>query len=87
MSKTLEAVFDGEVFRPVESPELEPDTRVRLTIETDEPKKIRTDEANASNYPLTALLNLAVDMGVADLASGHDTYAHGRVEDNGDSNK
>ncbi|MBC7931452.1 MAG: antitoxin family protein [Rubrivivax sp.] len=33
MSKTLEAVFDGEVLRPDEPIELEPNTRVRITIE------------------------------------------------------
>jgi predicted DNA-binding antitoxin AbrB/MazE fold protein len=33
MSKTLEAVYDGEVLRPDEPLELEPNTRVRLTIE------------------------------------------------------
>ena len=34
MSKTLEAVFDGEVLRPDEPIELEPNTRVRVIIET-----------------------------------------------------
>jgi predicted DNA-binding antitoxin AbrB/MazE fold protein len=34
MSKTLEAIFDGEVLRPEEPLELPPDTRVRITIET-----------------------------------------------------
>lgn len=39
MTKTLEAIFDGKVFHPDEPPELEPDTRVRITIETtDTPK-------------------------------------------------
>lgn len=34
MTKTLEAVFDGEVLRPDEPLELEPNTRVRLVIDT-----------------------------------------------------
>jgi predicted DNA-binding antitoxin AbrB/MazE fold protein len=33
MSRTVEAVFDGEVLRPEEPLELEPNTRVRITIE------------------------------------------------------
>ncbi|HVR98943.1 MAG TPA: antitoxin family protein [Thermoanaerobaculia bacterium] len=33
MTKTLEAVFDGEVLRPEEPLELDPNTRVRVTIE------------------------------------------------------
>jgi predicted DNA-binding antitoxin AbrB/MazE fold protein len=34
MTKTLVAVFDGQVFRPEEPLELEPNTRVQITIET-----------------------------------------------------
>jgi predicted DNA-binding antitoxin AbrB/MazE fold protein len=33
MSQTLEAMFDGEVLRPDEPIDLEPNTRVRITIE------------------------------------------------------
>jgi hypothetical protein len=36
MTKTLEATFDGEVLRPDEPLALEPNTRVRITIETAE---------------------------------------------------
>ena len=32
MSQTLEATFDGQVFRPVETVDLEPDTRVQLVV-------------------------------------------------------
>jgi hypothetical protein len=32
MSQTLEATFDGEVFRPTEAVELQPDTRVQLVV-------------------------------------------------------
>lgn len=31
-AKTVEAVFDGEVLRPQEPLELEPQTRVRITL-------------------------------------------------------
>ena len=33
MSQTLDATFDGSVFRPDRPIELEPNTRVRITIE------------------------------------------------------
>ena len=33
MTKTIYLTFDGKVFRPEEPVELEPDTRVRATIE------------------------------------------------------
>jgi len=32
MSQTLEATFDGQVFRPTETVELHPDTRVQLVV-------------------------------------------------------
>ena len=32
MSQTLEATFDGQVFRPAEPVALQPDTRVELVI-------------------------------------------------------
>ena len=42
MVKTLYAIFDGKVLRPDESIELEPNTRVRITIDTeDEPQTKR----------------------------------------------
>ncbi|MCL4490193.1 MAG: antitoxin family protein [Chloroflexi bacterium] len=34
MIKTVEATFDGQVLRPDEPLELEPNTRVRITIES-----------------------------------------------------
>ena len=32
MSQTVDATFDGEVFRPTEAVELQPDTRVQLIV-------------------------------------------------------
>ncbi len=34
MTKTVEALFDGKVLRPDEPLELQPNTRVRITIES-----------------------------------------------------
>jgi predicted DNA-binding antitoxin AbrB/MazE fold protein len=39
MTKTLEAVYDGEVLRPGEPLDLEPNTRVRVTIEVEHEEK------------------------------------------------
>ncbi len=42
MSRTLEAIFDGEVLRPEEPLELKANTRVRITVEAEsapEPKR------------------------------------------------
>jgi hypothetical protein len=39
MTRTLEATFDGKVLRPDKPLNLEPNTRVRVTIETREKPK------------------------------------------------
>ena len=49
MSKTIEAVFDGEVLRPNEPLELQPNTRVRLTID-----KLPTDTQKPRSFLRTA---------------------------------
>ncbi len=41
MTKTLDAVYDGKVFRPEEPLDLEPNIRVRITIETSEGKSTK----------------------------------------------
>src|SRR2546423_7856144 len=78
MSKTLQAVFDGEVFRPEDTVDLRPNTRYTITIEAEESNGGAEDDPE---HPLTALLSLATDMGVTDLATRHDHYAHGKLED------
>jgi hypothetical protein len=41
MGKTIYATFDGHVLCPDDAIELEPNTRVKITIETDEEPKIK----------------------------------------------
>jgi len=43
MSQTLDAIFDGSVFRPDEPIELEPNTRVRITIEANPTSEQRSE--------------------------------------------
>ena len=76
MSKTLEAIFDGEVLRPEDKTGLEPNTRYRITVERAE----RPNAPEEAAYPLTALLGLATDMGTTDLAAQHDLLGHGKLE-------
>jgi hypothetical protein len=53
MVRTIEAFFDGEVLRPENPLALEPNTRVRITIETVEPspRKVKSflDTARSLN--------------------------------------
>lgn len=81
MSKTLEAIFDGEVLRPDDKTGLRPNTRYRITVEQAEDAKA----PDATEYPLSVILKLATDVGVTDLAARHDHYAHGKLEEHDDS--
>jgi hypothetical protein len=54
MVKTIDAMFDGAVFRPAEPIALEPNTRVRLTVET----PMSATEPTASFLDTARSLNL-----------------------------
>ncbi len=73
MGKTIEAVFDGTVFRPAEPLELEPDTRVWITIEVAEPVEER------GSFLQTAR-SLGVE-GPPDWATNLDVYLYGEPEE------
>lgn len=82
MSKTLHAIYDGEVLRPEEESGLQPNTRYRVTVEEEE---CGTDAPDNAAYPLTVLLGIATDMGVTDLSFRHHDYAHDTLEDHDDA--
>ncbi len=65
---TIEAKFDGEVFRPIGPVSLPPDTTVRLTVETipAEPPKSFLEVAQSLNLE-----------GPPDWASNLDYYLYG----------
>ena len=69
MSKTIEAVFDGKVLRPKDALTLEPNTRVRITIEPVEP----TTKGAVSFLDTAISLKLE---GPPDWALNIDTYLH-----------
>jgi len=78
MIKTLHAIFDGKVLRPEGSVDLDAGKHyvliVERTIETKAPRE-------ETPYPLTQILDIAIDVGVDDLSTRHDWYAHGRRDD------
>ena len=76
MGKTLRVIFDGNVLRPDGPVDLQPNTWYMVTIERE-----AEERAEEESYPLTKILTLATDMGVTDLSTRHDWYAHGRFED------
>ena len=70
MSQTLDATFDGSVFRPDKPIELEPNTRVRITIET----AATSDQQPESFLRVARSLNL---VGPPDWSSRLDDYLYG----------
>ena len=76
MVQTLDALFDGEVFRPDERLVIAPNTRVRLVIET-LPEKKRN---------LASFLDTAIEAnldGPKDWSKDVDDYLYGEESNNG----
>lgn len=71
MSKAFGATFDGDVFRPDEPVGLEPNTRVRLTIEFTEAPERRPEK---SFFRVARSLELE---GPSDWSSRLDEYLYG----------
>ena len=74
MTRTVTATFDGEVLRPDEPIGLEPNTKVRITIEASEPPAKKT----LSFLDTAASLNLE---GPADWSERFEEYLYGRDTD------
>lgn len=74
MGQTIMVVFDGEVFRPIEPVDLEPNQRYEVTI-----KDAPIDDAPvAPPRSIMRILERATDLGLpSDLAAQHDHYLHG----------
>jgi hypothetical protein len=75
MVTTIEAVFDGKVFRPDDPLGLEPNTRVRLTIETVPP------ESSKAKSFLHVARSIHLE-GPPDWAANLETYLYGGEEQN-----
>ena len=76
MSQTLEATFDGQVFRPVQTVELQPDTQVELVVTV----KTAPEEKPKSFLRTARSLKLK---GPKDWSSRIDDYLYGeaRIDD------
>jgi len=74
MAETIEALFDGRVFRPVQPVELEPNTRVQITV-----RAIAPAEKGAGAFLRTARsLNL---QGPHDWSENLDHYLYNRADE------
>ncbi len=81
MTITFQAFFDGQALLPEEPVNLKPHERYVVTIEL---VGETAAEKELPEHPLTLIGKFATDMGVDDLSSRHNWYAHGSLEDNGD---
>jgi hypothetical protein len=75
MTRSLDAIFDGEVLRLEKPLELRPNTRVRITLEVDEPEQ----DAEPYSFLRTAQA-LELD-GPADWSERVDDYLYGYGKD------
>lgn len=74
MTQTLEAVFDGKVLCPQEPLELEPNTRVRIVIES------LTQDGKEPVSFLDAAMSLNLN-GPPDWSQNVDKYLYGELHD------
>jgi hypothetical protein len=73
MKRTITVTYDGEVFRPQEPLDLEPNTRYRLTIEDS-----ATEATPEDDRPLMRILALARELDLpSDFATQKHHYLHG----------
>lgn len=73
MSQTIEATFDGAVFRPSEAVELQPDTRVQLVVTI----KAAPEEKSKSFLRTARSLKLK---GPKDFSTRVDDYLYGGAD-------
>jgi hypothetical protein len=73
VSHTFDAVFDGEVFRPDDHIELEPNTRVRVTVETISPSPTKP----AGPYSFLRVARSLKIEGPPDWSENLDEYLYG----------
>ena len=74
MSQTLEAIFDGTVLRPIEPLILEPNTRVRITVESEQSPELK----KRSFLQTARSLNLD---GPSDWSERIEDYLYGAQDD------
>ncbi len=67
---TIEAIYEQGVFRPVEKIEMTEGERVKITIEI----TVKTEEEKDSAADFS---DIAVDIGITDLATNIDYYLYG----------
>ena len=70
-TRTLHAVFDGEVLKPVTPVDLKVGKRYVLTVES------KQEVTDVEKDPAFNLSSLAVKTNISDLSTEHDHYLYG----------
>lgn len=80
MTTTIDATFDGEVFRPTQPVALEPNTPVKLTVETAVPAKTAEEVSAEKGKPYSffeVARSLKITDGPPDWSANIDKYLYG----------
>jgi hypothetical protein len=74
--QTIPVLYDGTALRPEGPVSLQAGKRYIITIEED------IDSIKEINRPyiMSLLSDLAIPMGISDLAENHDIYSHGHMQ-------
>jgi len=87
MEKTVDATFDGEVFRPDEPVDLASNTKVKIIIDEEKPKKLKLSmtakTGKAKPYAFFDYLRTLNLEGPSDFSPNLDEYLyHGKPMNN-----
>lgn len=75
MSKTIEVVFEGGVFKPLEKVDIKEHERIRITVANE------TERLPRGECTLAGVIDLAKDCSDTDLSAHHDKYLYGGAAD------
>ena len=73
MPKTIEAIYENGVFRPLEKVAVKEHEKITIII-PDSP-----EQANAEKYSLAGIVDIATDCFDTDLSTHHDRYLYGEI--------
>jgi len=71
MTKTIEAIYEGGVFKPLEKVDIQEHTKIKIILST-EPFSIEKGD-------LEGIIDIAVDCSDSDLSVNHDKYLYGEA--------
>ncbi len=71
MTKTIEAIYEGGVFKPLEKVDIQEHTKIKIILST-EPSFIEKGS-------LEGIIDIAADCSDGDLSVNHDKYLYGEA--------